>query len=237
MISVDFHSHSLFSGCGVHTVVEMLTEAKRLGLRGLAITDHGRLVGGRANTVFFERLSDPVPGIRLLKGIEANINGDTGRIDVGQGVLPFLDVILLGLHDNLKTGLGREWYTYALLKALVQNPYIDILSHLNSANYPVDYDAVAEAAVRLDIAVEMNNSKVAYQRVSDDETGCFIEACKKRDCKAAVCSDAHCFQELGQDGAIRALLSKYDYPEALIVNRTAESAFEFVESRKSRKRV
>jgi putative hydrolase len=53
MIPVDFHSHSLFSGCGVHTVLEMLTAAKAKGLKGLAITDHGKLVKGRANSVFF----------------------------------------------------------------------------------------------------------------------------------------------------------------------------------------
>ena len=41
MLEVDFHSHSLFSGCGLHTIIEMLTYAKTVGLKALAITDHG----------------------------------------------------------------------------------------------------------------------------------------------------------------------------------------------------
>ena len=78
----DLHSHTLFSPCGLHTIIEILTAAKAAGLKGLAITDHGISVGGRTNSVFFERLHHPVPGIRLFKGVEANVLGHDGAIDV-----------------------------------------------------------------------------------------------------------------------------------------------------------
>ena len=47
MLEVDFHSHTFFSKCGLHSIIEMLTEAKNRGLAALAITDHGPvLLGG-----------------------------------------------------------------------------------------------------------------------------------------------------------------------------------------------
>lgn len=117
MIAVDFHSHTLFSGCGVHTHLEMLTHARNLGMQGLAITDHGPEVGRRFSTTFFDRLQQPVPGIKLLKGIEANLRGLDGEIDVPTHVYPYLDMVLLGFHGNTPTGLGTQVYTHALVRA------------------------------------------------------------------------------------------------------------------------
>lgn len=236
MIPVDFHSHTLFSGCGVHTVNEMLTAAKNKGLQGLAITDHGRLVGGKANSVFFERLREPVPGIRLLKGIEANLDGDSGKTDCPVHFLSFIDIVLVGLHDNLAMGLGKEYYTNALVRVFEQCPYVDIVSHPNNPAFPLDYDKLTDAALEFDVALEMNNSKVRLSRTPDEDTETFIRICKQKKCRVSVSSDAHTVEEIGGDNEIRRLLSKHDFPEELIVNRTAEAAFSFVVGRKARKR-
>jgi len=55
VLKVDLHSHSLFSNCGLHTVLEMLTAAKNAGLKALAITDHGTALEGRISSPFFDR--------------------------------------------------------------------------------------------------------------------------------------------------------------------------------------
>jgi putative hydrolase len=237
MIPVDFHSHSLFSGCGVHTVLEMLIAAKAKGIKGIAITDHGPLVGGRANSVFFERLHDPVPGIRLLKGMECNVDGDTGRIDCPAKFLGFMDIVIAGLHDNLPSGLPREQYTRMLIKAMEKNAFLDIVSHPNNNLFPVLYAPVVEAAVRLGIVLEMNNSKVLMRRVPDQETEELILLCKRLRCRVAVVSDAHVLTEVGRDEDIRPLLSKHQFPEELIVNRSVGAAFAFIEERRERKKL
>jgi putative hydrolase len=237
MIPVDFHAHSLFSGCGVHTVLEMLEAAKAKGLKGLAITDHGKLAGGRANSVFFERLKDPVPGIRFLKGIECNVDGDTGKTDCPVKFLGFMDLVLVGLHDNLPAGLGRDHYTRILIKALENNPFIDMVTHPNNGAYSLDYERLVDAAVRLNVLVELNNSKVFLKRAPDSDAEALIGACKRKGCRVAVVSDAHVLTEIGRDDEIRPLLTRHQFPEELIVNRTAESAFAFIEERRERKMV
>jgi putative hydrolase len=237
VISVDFHSHSLFSGCGVHTIVEMLTAAKALGMAGLAITDHGPSVGGRANSVFFERLRDPVPGIRLLKGMECNPNPQTYATDCPMLFLPFMDIVLLGLHESVPAGLGREAYTDLIIGTLKKNPFVDLLTHPNSKIYPTNYEALAEVALQLDVALELNNSKVDMQRVANSETEALILACKRIGCEVAVTSDAHSLHEIGLDGQIRALMNKHQFSETQIVNRDADSAFAYIARRKERKKV
>ena len=52
MLEIDLHVHSIFSHCGLHTVLELINQARATGMKGLAITDHGLTMGGRLNDVF-----------------------------------------------------------------------------------------------------------------------------------------------------------------------------------------
>ena len=232
MLLVDFHSHSLFSTCGLHTIVEMLTYAKSKGLQALAITDHGRAQDGHTAGPFFDRLKDPVPGIRLLKGQESNVVSDDGDIDFPVKFLKFTDVVLLGLHPNLDKMPRKTDYTDMLIKALRKNPYVDILTHLNDTAYPVDFDRVISVARELAIAVEFNNSKVLYSRVPSETTARLIDSCKRLGCRAVISSDAHAVHEIGLDDSIRPLLEAAGFPLDLIVNDNAKRAFDFIEERR-----
>lgn len=237
MLKVDLHSHSLFSSCGLHTVVEMLTYAKSVGLKALAITDHGTALEGRISSPFFDRLSsETVKGIRLLKGQESNVLDVTGAIDFPVKLLRFTDIVLLGLHPNLDKLPKKTDYTDLLLLAIKKNPYIDIITHVNDTAYPVDFDRVAAAAKLSGIAVEFNNSKVLYKRVPNDVTVRLIESCKRAGCRVAINSDAHALHEIGLDDSIRPLIEKASFPKQLIVNETPRRAFDFIEERRKVKR-
>jgi putative hydrolase len=237
MIPVDLHSHSLFSGCGVHTVVELLTRARERGLAALAVTDHGPALGGRLNSVFFERLHEPVAGIRLLKGVESNLGPHPGTTDFPPAHLRHCDVALVGIHANTPRGLAPEQYTDLLLSALEANPFLDIVTHANSAEYPVAIGSLARGVRDLGRALELNNSKVALGQVDDSVTEALIKACMGEGCPVVVSSDAHTLDEVGSDEAIRAVMSRLAFPEALVLNRTPEDAFTFIESRRPSKRV
>lgn len=232
MLEVDFHSHSLFSGCGLHTIIEMLTYAKTVGLKALAITDHGTAQDGHISSPFFDRLIDPVDGIRLLKGQESNVVNDEGVIDFPVKFLRYADVVLLGLHPNLDKLPKKADYSDMLIKALKKNPYVDIITHLNDTVYPVDYDKVIAAAKELGMAIEFNNSKTKYSKVDPTATPLLIDACKRVGCRAVINSDAHALREIGLDDSIRPLLASADFPSGLLVNDTADRAFAFVEERR-----
>ncbi len=232
MIAVDFHAHSHFSMCGTHSVLEMLTRARDLGMQGMAITDHGLNLHGRLPSTFFDRLFDPVPGIRLLKGVECNLTEKEGEIDFPHRFMPWVDLILLGIHPNTPVGQGVAEYTRLLESAIVNNPYLDIITHPNDETYLVDFEKIASLCAKRNLVIELNNSKDMLGRVAHKTTLDLVAACKKCSCRMAITSDAHTINEVGVDDHAQAIIAKMEFPAELLVNDTAEKAFAFVEERK-----
>jgi putative hydrolase len=237
MLSVDLHVHSLFSSCGLHTLLELLEGGRRAGLAAMAITDHGLAVGnGRLTSVFFERFKCPYEDIVLYKGIELNILDDTGAVDIVWQFMPFIDIILLGVHPNLPPRGSREHYTAMLCAALEKNPFIDIITHPNDPAYPLDYLRIARMAKERGVAIELNNSKILYNRSTAEDALELIAACKQSGCLVAVNSDTHALHELGRDESVRPLLDRAGFPADRIVNRDSDSAAAFIEGRKGFKK-
>ncbi|HMB02000.1 MAG TPA: PHP domain-containing protein, partial [Spirochaetota bacterium] len=236
MLQVDLHCHTFFSSCGIHSHLEMLKHAHELGLKGLAITDHGPAVGGRINSVFFERLAQPVPGIRLLKGIEANpLARDYSRLDIPSQFLPYMDIILVGIHQNIPAGKAPGYYTDIYITLMKDNPAVDIITHPAQTAYPVEYPRLTRAARQYGVALEINNSKTSLKRVPDTQTGKLIKFCKKNRCQIAVNSDAHVLNEIGRDDSVRPIIKELAFPEELIINSTAAKAFNFIKERRKNK--
>jgi putative hydrolase len=235
MIQFDLHVHSIFSLCGIHTVLELLARAKSLGMKGFAVTDHGQTLGGRLNNPFFERFRSPDPDIKVLKGVECNILDANGKIDAPRSFMNFIDVILLGIHPNTTRGLTRDAYTDMLIAAMRKNPCIDIITHPNDSNYPIDYKRLAAEAKIHGVALELNNSKILYARTAAQSAVDLVEACRDAGCRMAVNSDTHAIHELGEDSSVRPILASAGFPEELLVNRDEKSALEFIESRRKNK--
>ncbi len=236
MIQFDLHVHTFFSLCGIHTVMELIHHAHSLGMKGFAVTDHGLTLGGRLNSPFFERFKSPVKDVNVLKGVECNVLDENGTIDKPKLLMPFIDIVLLGIHPNSTSGKTVENYTDMLIRAIEKNPCVDIITHPNDPVYPVDYESLAQAAKKAGVAIELNNSKILYNRSSIESTTALVEACKRAGCLMAVNSDTHAIHELGLDDSVRPILQSVGFKEEMIVNRTEKSALEFVDSRVERKR-
>ncbi len=233
MIAVDFHVHSIFSHCGLHTILELLDQARKIGIKGFAVTDHGPTLGGRLNSVFFERFVSPDPNIRIFRGIECNVLDNNGNVDIPSEYIQYCEVILVGLHQNIDKGLPPHVYTSMLLAALRRNPAIDIVSHPNDQNYPINYKELARFAAKTGAALEVNNSKIRLSRSSKEQLLELLSVCKEEGCRVAVNSDTHAIHELGDDSDVSPIIMQARFPEELIVNRTTETAFNFVEQRRT----
>ncbi len=233
MLEVDFHTHTHFSHCGIHSHLEILNQAKALGMKGVAVTDHGPALKGRVSPTLFDRFQCPVKGLRFFKGMECNVLNEQGEIDLPQHLIPYMDIVLVGIHFNIQEGLGQEAYTQMLLNVLARNPAVDVITHPNDEKYPVDFVALAKAAKQYGAALELNNSKSLLKRDDPAVTRALVKACQQEECLLAVGSDMHAIQELGLDEAVQPYLK--DFPQALIVNAKAETAFQFIASRKNNK--
>ena len=235
MLTVDLHSHSLFSVCGMCTYMELMNRAREIEISVLAITDHGKAVGGKIPGTFYERFKSPFDDLTVLKGIECNVIDEKGAIDLDVSKLKWIDIVLLGLHKNLPTKQSESINTDLLVQAILKNPSVDIITHPNDPNFPVDFRTIAQLAREKGIAVELNNSKIMYGRTTVERTQKMVEIFAQESVLLSVNSDTHAIHELGRDTEVRPIVDTVGYPEYLQINRTRESALAFVNERRINK--
>jgi len=162
----DLHMHSVASD-GRHTIEQMAEAARARGYEYIAITDHSA-THGFGNDVQADQLkrqiehirSLDIDGIRVLAGSEVNILPD-GSLDYEDDVLAELDWIVGSLHTSFR--LGEKEQTERMIRAM-EHPLIDAIGHPTGRlierrePYPVDIDAIAEAAARTGTFLEINGN-------------------------------------------------------------------------------
>jgi len=152
---------------GSHTIEEMVKEAKRLGRKYIAITDHAgelKVAGGMSEKEILlqikeiEALNKKIKGIKILKGIEANIKVD-GSIDVDEKILKRLDLVIASVHSKFK--MSKKEMTKRICRAM-QNPYVNIIGHPTGrviqqrAGYDLDFEEILKEAKRTNTCLEIN---------------------------------------------------------------------------------
>ena len=103
-ITLDLHTHTTYSH-GKGSILENAISAKEKGVEGIAITDHGfshPAFGMRRRKLDKMRIecdnAEKQTGVKVLLGIESNIRGKDGTIDVKPTDYAKLDVVLAGVH-------------------------------------------------------------------------------------------------------------------------------------------
>ena len=98
---LDMHTHTLASGHAYNTVMEMAAAAKDKGLELLGITEHAPMMPGSCHEYYFSNLK-AVPrnicGIRLMLGVELNICGRNGEVDLPPDILREMDLCIASMH-------------------------------------------------------------------------------------------------------------------------------------------
>lgn len=231
-IIADLHTHTLASGHAYSTVNELANAAAEKGLRALALTDHGpAMPGGPHRYHFYAMRFIPrtIAGVRILRGVEANILNLEGGLDLEEAVFPDLDFIMAGLHDGTGfTGRGAEQNTRAVLAAM-ERPRVNCISHPGNPLFPLDYRVVVQGAVRTGTALEINNSSLGVSR-KGSSSNCLEIArlCADFDAKILIGSDAHIAQGVGTfDDALK-LVEKAGIAEEQVVNSSWERLREFL---------
>lgn len=251
-ISNDIHMHTLRSRCGYYTPLELIKTAHEFGLTSIAITDHGPDLGGLtvpSTFLDYRRTPAVLEGIRVYRGIEANLRND-GTTDIPEYCEKDFDIVLLGLHGTkskhgilkyfippenpsllLEKGKDESYYTDLLLKA-IEGKVIDVLTHPN-IKFPLCMDAITEACKEKGIALEFNNASLYLGKELPGKTEEMVAAINKYAPRIVITSDAHCYVEIGKLDAVKAALEKHPIEaDVELVNATLASTEDFVEERK-----
>lgn len=227
----DLHVHTVASGHAYSTIAEIAQEAARKGLKMVGMTDHGPALPGGPHPYHFAAMRfipTYLHGVRILRGIEANIVG-IGQIDLDEGLLQRLDLVMAGFHEGCGFDeRGRDENTRALV-TLMENPKVKVISHPGNPNFPIDYSAVVAQAVATGTALEINNSSFYISR-KGSEGNCreILHLCAELGAPVTIGSDAHIAQGVGTfDEALRELAAA-GIPWEQVVNRTLESTRSFL---------
>lgn len=225
-IIADLHTHTIASTHAYSTVQEMVTAAKEKDLYAIAITDHGRKMPGAPGEYYFESLSlipKEFNGVRVLKGIEANILDFEGNIDCEESLADNLEWIVASMHGNIiKDTPDIEKCTNAYLQ-LAKNKNINVIGHSGTVIYKYDYEKVIPELAKNGILIEINNSTFNFKKDSMENCVQIIKVCKKHKARVVVNTDAHFSTYVGNAEPALKVLKELDFPKELIVNASVET--------------
>lgn len=234
MYPVDLHMHTVASTHAYSTLRDYVQQAQTCGVKLLAITDHGPDMADAPhhwhfiNMRIWPRLVD---GVGILRGIEANIKNTDGEIDCTGPMLDSLDLIIAGFHEPVFAPQDQQTHTQAMI-ATMASGNVHIISHPGNPKYPVDIQAIAEAAAKYQVALEINNSSFIHSR-KGSEANCRAIAAAVRDAGGwvALGSDSHTAFSLGDFTECRKVLDDVNFPEERILNVSPRRLLDFLESR------
>jgi DNA polymerase (family 10) len=160
------HCHTTYSD-GSNSVEELAVACREAGYDYVGITDHSQTAayaGGlkpddlARQSDEIDEVNDRLSGIRVLKGVEADILQD-GRIDYDDRILERLDFVIASVHSRFNMTMSEMT---ARITAAMDNPHLTIIGHptgrllLSRDPYGLDMDAVIEKAARTGVALEIN---------------------------------------------------------------------------------
>jgi putative hydrolase len=228
----DLHTHTIASGHAYSTINELAQAAAAKGLRGLALTDHGPALPGGPHRYHFcamRFIPRSIAGVRIFRGVEANILNQEGGLDLDQGVLGDLDFVLAGLHEGCGfCGRGIDMNTQAVLAAM-ENPRVKCISHPGNPVFPLHYQEIVQGALRTGTALEINNSSLGLSRKGSSGNCMQIaRLCAASGAQVLVGSDAHISQGVGVfDDALK-LIAGAGIAEEQVLNASWERLLAFL---------
>lgn len=220
-IIADMHCHTIASTHAYSTLKEMIAAAAERNLYAIAITDHGRAMPGAPGTYYFENLHnlpDTYLGVRVIKGIEANITDYNGSLDASTELLNSLDWVIASIHNPTINGeRSVEACTNTWLK-IAENPLVDVIGHCGTAGFEFDFERVIKSFADNGKIVEINNGSFKFRPKSIENCKKIARLCKKYGARVIIDSDAHFENMVGACEDAAAMLQEIDFPRELIVN-------------------
>ena len=173
---------------------------------------------------------DEIDGVRVLKGMEANILDIDGNLDkIDPRALPGLDYLIASLHTVCIEPSTKEDNTKAILNAMEQEK-VKIIGHPDDSRYPLDYEAIVKRAKEKNILLEVNNSSLSPDTSREgtrENVKTYLELCKKYGVRIIMGTDSHICYDIGIFTHVEQLIEEINFPKELVINYWEDQIIEF----------
>ena len=234
---IDLHIHTNVNPHAFSTLEENIKAAARKNMEIIAITNHGPALQDTPHwwhLVNIAILPDIIDGVRVIKGVEANILDENGKLDINQKIYEKMELVLAGFHvvDEYGDISDIKKNTTAIMN-LIKKQKADIIVHLGNPIFPVDYEKIVKVAKENNVALEVNNTSLGTVTRVGSKINCkkMLELAKKESCYISLGTDAHYSDHIGEFQRAIKLLEEVDYPEELIINSSKENFEKFLKLR------
>jgi putative hydrolase len=228
----DLHIHTVASGHAYSTIEEYVAQARKIGLKAIAITDHGPAMPGAPHAYHFQNLGmvpEKHQGIRIYRGIESNVTDDQGSIDLPEQWLTPIDIVYVAMHPRCGyDNQGEEVNSSVLAKAIEKNPKINVIAHPGNPKYPIKVEETVAMAKAKNVIIEINNSSFVSRAGSWDKCLAFAKEVKRQDWKVILTTDAHFSTMLGVFDKALELVKEAGLGEKQVVNTSLNKIEKFL---------
>lgn len=249
VITSDYHTHTIFSH-GKGDVIDNATVAKEKGLKAVGISDHGfnhPAFGLSLSKIapLRERVikAKEITGIDVLLGIESNIIGIDGSVDLKPKYYDDFDLFIAGIHKfvmykfnsifNLAIPSLFHAYlfkkhvsksvikntTKAYINVIKNNP-VDVISHVNFCCFSNALE-VAKCASDYGTFIEISSKK---SHLTSEEINDILA---KTSANFIINSDAHSPNRVGDFSLAEKIVDRLNIPESRIANANKLPDFRF----------
>lgn len=159
-----------------------------------------------------------------------------GKLDFEDKILTGTEFCIASLHDITIRSGTVEKNTAAMIGAL-NNPFVDILGHIDDKKMPVVFEEVVSEAAKLNKLIEINNNSILIRKGSKERVEEVAHLCVQKNVRVCVSSDAHFDTMVGNVVPALDMLKRIHFPDELVINRSSEAFESYLAERKARLQV
>jgi putative hydrolase len=229
---LDLHCHTVESGHAYSTVKENIEIASSKGIKFLGVSDHAPDMPGGGHPFYFQNMyviPREVNGVKVLRGIEANIINFDGGIDVSDDIAKGTDYIIASFHMPCISPGDIKQNTKTILKVM-DHEKVKIIGHPDDSQFPIDYKEIVKYAKEKNVLLEVNNSSMntnSYRQRARENGAVILELCKEYGTRIILGSDAHICYSVGDFSNALDLLKEVDFPDELVINYNEDEIIKF----------
>lgn len=227
MFKIDLHVHTIASGHAYSTLKEYVDWGKSIGMETIGFADHGPAMPGGPNIFHIGNqtiIPRVIDGVRILRGVEANILNVNGDIDVSEKYIKRLDYCIASLHDVVIKPSTCDNNTKAIIEA-VKNPSVDIIGHSGNPRFPIQIESFVAMCKAYNKVIEINNSSFVSESRTGSKALCYAIAqeAQNQGVKMVLSSDAHIVYALGGFENSLQLVNDLGIDYTLLINRSMDA--------------